>query len=1758
LPSELPEVSGIRVLGIDRRTTEEDVFTGALEADGAPVRIRLYRAVYPTSRQLGQRRHATDIAGRLEALGGVAVPRSLVPVGFDLAVVTDAPGIDELDRWMALGPSYDARLAVATSLARALSGIHGRGITHNALAPWRVAVDDSATVRIGGFERASSLRSEASDATSLSSPLTYASPEQTGRMNRPVDARSDLYALGVMLFELFAGHPPFGETDPLELVHAHVARPAPGLGDVAPGVSDNLAELVATLLEKDPDRRYRTAEGVAFDLDAVAGHPSAIRVKLRTRDVSDQLLVQERLYGREYELTRLADAFARATDGRPVGVWVAGYSGIGKSSLVHELEPLTAARFGWFAEGKFDLYQRDVPYLGWAAALADTVRQALAMPEADLTSLQAEVREALGDNAADLAVVVPAVSQLLGEQRAPEHATPQETHARLVSGTLAFIRAVATAARPLVVFLDDLQWADLASLSLLESVLSTPSAGSVLVVAAWRDNEVTADHPVRALLRKLDDVGVTPELLELPPLELEHVRQMIAEAVMTDTQDAEGLAEIVHRRTGGNPFFVRQFLGGLVRDAVLRFDRERHRWTWNLEQVATRSVTDNVAELLAQRLGRLPSRTLAALQAASIVGSAFTLSAVGGLLDFELADVALALGDALVDQLITPLDEQYRYASESLRLDSGSGVNPRYAFLHDRVREAAQASLDEAGRRALHLTRAQSLRDDRADDDTLMEMASHLCEATSLLVSEEARVESCTLLADAAERAKSAMALGAAARFLAAADELLPMDAWDRHFELALRLGIEAADVAYIDGRLDDVARISDDLLARTSDPLDRVPVHNILIGVGVASADYVRATEYAIDVLRTDFATELPPHPSLAQVGLELARCRVAIGRRSTEDLSAFPDMDDPRSAAVMGILMKTATNAYWAEPNLVPIIAAHMIRRSIEYGNHPLSAYGYGLYAMVTGGVLGAVRTAYDYGRLSMDLLERHPDRSLTGRTALLWHGFVRHSRDPLRECTSDLFDAYHTAWEAGDVENACYCATVGFYGAVLAGGPLPGLLERYGGYLEPVLRGGQEQTRSALAAWLQAVELLRGPTRQPRLIGRRVDWRTRKVELTASGDGTALPTEAAAAGLLAYLMDDLDEAEANLSLVYEHRDGAPGQVYLGPCLALYASAILRRIGTGRPRPTDAIRVPWLYHQVRARARHNPGDMNGFRLLVRGEARRAAGDRPRAVAAYLDAAEEARRGGVLYLQALALDEAGALEAAAGHGEQAAYLLRLASEAWRRLDVPSRATARVERPAEIASSDPGDPGEPGALGALDLQTLLVTMQAITREIEVDRIVERVLAVALKNAGASQGVLLLLEDGRPRPAAAVVAGADGSVVARATADPVEAPYLAPVVDYVVRTGAPILIEHAPTHELLRRTASAREASGSILCAPLSQGGTLIGAVYLSNPRTAGVFTPRQLVMVETICGQAAVSLANARLFADQRAQAESFARFVPRAFLDQLGRTRIMEVELGDAVTVDATVLFSDLRSFTEVSEQLSAVDGFELLNAYLGRMEPAIRRHGGFIDKYVGDAVMSLFAGGADGAVAAAVDMHRALEAFNAERNGSNSLRMGIGIHAGTVTLGTVGSEERLDTTAIGDTVNAASRLEGATKDFFGLVLVSRQALDAMAQPGAYAMREVGRTTVLGKTEVLEIHEVLAARPAGEAKALMTTRAAFAEALRAWYAGEFVEAAVGFERCASAVPADLLAARYAARCRELAGSPPQEAWRGIVALTVK
>ncbi len=1464
-------------------TAADLTFRGRHQGRGTPVLVQMYRSKWPTER--------------------------------DLALITADPGGPSLAAWLAARtqPDIVAAVRIAGGLAEAIGRIHENGVVHNSVVPaWLHVEPGDGNVAVGGFARASRLRSEAAAAAAPGASLHYMSPEQTGRMNRPVDARSDLYALGVIFFELLTGELPFKEDDPLALVHAHIARPAPSVTDFDPSIPAPLAEMVATLLNKNADDRYATARGLAADLRLAVealGQGEPLDFELRANDISDVLTLPQALYGREEELAKLGYAFTEALAGRRNALFVAGYSGIGKSQLISEVEPSIVKQSGWFGGGKFDLYRRDIPYIGWTGVVTDLVHQALTLHEERLAALQTELQARLGGNAAALTEVVPELASLVGDSPPLPEATPAEAQGRFDQAFRNFIRTLASAENPLVLFLDDLQWADLASLRLLEAVLADNSAHHLLVLGAWRDNEVGPDHPLLATLRHLEEAAVDTDVLELGPLPRQAVEAFLADAVQRQVAAVADLAGLVEAKTNGNPFFMRQFLEELVRDGLIDFDSERAAWTWDVAAAETRQITDNVADLMSHRVATLPEAVTHVVGLASCVGSTFGLQAVAEIADLPAAETARALDRAMAEGLILPLDDTYRYATaETAAADRGqdAGVDTNYAFSHDRVHEAAHDSLEAAERAQVHLTLAQQMiaavEGPEGLDDRAILVASHLSEGRHLLDDPAERVRAADVFLQAGSRAKVTMATTAARGFLENGLELLPDNAWDDHYDLALALHTQAADVAYIEQRFDDIDRYAPQVLEHARSVLDRVPIHNIRIGVGVAKRAYRDATVYAVDVLEHDFGISLPKDPTKLHVLKGVAQVKMALRGHTTHDLLGLPPMTNPEAQAVMGILMKTATNAYWATPNLVPLIAFEMCRLSVEHGNIGLSAYGYALYGMITSAALGQVDLGYDFGRLAMDLLDQTGDTHLIGKTALLWHGFIRHSKDPMRECGPDILAAYDVALDAGDIENAVYCGTVAFFTDVLAGRSVDWVRNRYAGYIEAMLASGQDQTIGALKAWLQCIDNLASDAEiNPELTGEHVDFTVRLPELIAAESGTAIPNEVAAAGFLAFLLDDMVLAEKYLSISWERREDAPGQSFNSPAFAFYVATLTRKAARGEATAADRARILRVRRALATRAKNNPHDLEPFVGFLAAEEMRAR-RRPAAADRYLDVAAMARERGFAFLEGLALEEAAELHGSRGHVEVARQLLANARAVWQRYGALARLkllagedTAAPEFGHDAAAST-------GALAGIDSRTLLDTVHAVSSEIELDKLTERVMTLAVQNAGAGGGVLVLKVDNDLHTAARAVVAESGAIsVTKVDAE--SRPYPTAVVDYAARTGEPLLLDDASTEELFSQDPYVvGNKTRSVLCAPLLRSGELVGILYLENDLGIGVFTEQHLTMLQTIGGQAAVSLENARLFEQQRAQAEAFAHFVPRPFLEQLDRRSITDVVLGDAV----------------------------------------------------------------------------------------------------------------------------------------------------------------------------------------------------------------------------------------------------------------
>jgi len=585
-----------------------------------------------------------------------ARPVALTHYNGRLTLVLEDPGGAPVDRLLGRPLDVSHFLRIAIPLVGALRQVHKRGLIHKDIKPANILVDAaSGGVWLTGFGIASRLRRERQSPAppeSIAGTLAYMAPEQTGRMNRSIDARSDLYALGVTLYQMLTGSLPFTAADPMEWVHCHIARKPVPPSERLETVPAVVSALILKLLAKTAEERYQTAAGLERDLRrCLAAWEAQHRIDafpLGQQDTPDRLLIPEKLYGREREIETLLAAFDRVvTSGRRELVLVSGYSGIGKSAVVNELHKALAPSRGLFASGKFDQYKRDIPYATLAQAFQSLIRPLLGKSDAELAGWRDALREALGPNGRLMIGVVPELKLLIGEQPPVPELPPQQSQSRLQLVFRRFIGVFARPEHPLTLFLDDLQWLDAATLDLLADLLTQADVQRLLLIGAYRDNEVNSTHP---LMRKLDAVrkaGAFVQEISLAPLAREDLGRLIADTLSCAPRRAAPLARLVHEKTGGNPFFALQFISALAEEGLLRFDHDAARWRWKLDRLHAKGYTDNVVDLMVGKLTRLPVQTQEALQQLACLGNVAEITMLSIVLGKSNEDVRSDLWDAI-------------------------------------------------------------------------------------------------------------------------------------------------------------------------------------------------------------------------------------------------------------------------------------------------------------------------------------------------------------------------------------------------------------------------------------------------------------------------------------------------------------------------------------------------------------------------------------------------------------------------------------------------------------------------------------------------------------------------------------------------------------------------------------------------------------------------------------------------------------------------------------------------------------------------------------------------------------------------------------------------------------------------------------------------------------------------------------------------------------------------------------------------------
>jgi predicted ATPase/transcriptional regulator with GAF, ATPase, and Fis domain len=1522
------QVPGYTVAAELHRGRKRVVYRATRDRDGAQVILKTLVDDYPSPSETAALRREFELLGTV-AVPGVAAALGLESYRDRLALVLEDVGGTPLKTLVAAGPlDLDTFFAVALPLSGTIGRIHERGVIHKDINPNNILVNRATgDVRLVDFSISTRLaaehRRQLQHPHLLEGTIAYMSPEQTGRMNRGVDYRADLYAFGATCYEMLTGRRPFESHDPLEVIHAHVAQAAVPPHARAAGVPAPLSDVVMRLLAKSAEDRYQSAEGVEADLrrcrdewrrsGAIAAFP------LGQDDVRGRFVVSQRLYGREQEVARLAEAFERVAGGRRELVLVSGYSGIGKTSLIQEIHRSLPRRRGQFVTGKFDQLGRDRPYSALAQAFHQLLRHLLAGSDAEVARWRARVLEALGTNGQVMIDLVPELALLIGPQPAVAPMDPTESRNRFTRVLLDFVGAFARPEHPLVLFLDDLQWADLATLALLPRLITGELSG-LLVIGAYRDQEVHAAHPLVQLIEGLRTERVALTELELPPLEPEHVRALVADTLAGTEGATDALSEVVRDKTGGNPFFVVQFLTALHQDGQVTLDRATRTWRIDLPAIRSLRMTDNVVDLMTARLRRLGEPTRRVLRLAACIGNRFDAG--------TLAVVAETDPEAVERDLWPAVEQGLVIAEEP----------PHYRFLHDRVQQAAYALIPDAAKPMAHLAVGRLLLargESAAGTDWLFDVVDHLNLGAGLMDGLGERLGLAELDLRAGRRAKASAAFPSAHGYYAAGTALLPPDAWDRHHDLAFALHLELAEAEYLTGRLDEAERSYEALLERAASPLESGDAYLLMMNQYETTARYYDAIRAGMAALRLlGFALPESVDQQQAALDADLATIRARLGGRPVASMLELPRLESPAVRAALKLLMILWSPAYISGQNrLSDLVGARMVRLSLEHGNAEESAYGYVAFAMTVGWRLGEYAQGHEFGQLAIALNERLADLRLRGRVHHRFAALVNFWRRPFSTCIPHAREAVRAGLESGDLMIAAYGQFQQSWWGMQIDPDLTEFLAHYEPTVDVLARLRASAYREVQKMILQWARALQGRTASPTSLDGD-GFEEAAYLATYGGKGIFGSWYVTLKLELLHTFAPMEEAR-RAAREWE----ATAEVFTSsPWPAMFAfrhAMVLCAWAPSAPEPERAealAKADELAARLRIWAHNAPENFGHLSELVAAEIARARGHAAEAFEHFEAALALAQAQPSPRYRALINERYGEFWLGRQQAEVAGAFLREAHYAYRQWGAHAKVSELESRHRPLLA---GRGPEPSAgLGTttttltpastLDLHTVIKVGEAIAGEMDLEVLLGRLMRVAIEHAGAERGSFLLEHEGAP---AIHVTGTRDAVRVRAEGGlPLADAEMLPValVNLVRRTGETVVLADAAVDGSFTEDPYVRrERPRSIVCLPAMNQARLIGALYLENNLAPGVFTADRAQVLHVIAAQAAIAIENARLFAEiarlkDRLQAENVYLSeeirTQRGFEEMIGASAALQRMLARVEQVaptDSTVLIT-------------------------------------------------------------------------------------------------------------------------------------------------------------------------------------------------------------------------------------------------------
>lgn len=1745
--------------------TDSSVLRAVRKIDNKPVIIKILKSEYPSLVDIAKFTREYEIT-ILAKQSGVPEVYGLEKIDHTLAIVFEDIGgcsLEEILKKKHL--SLAQILSIAIQIVDIIGRLHERTIIHKDINPYNIVInEDNYVLQIVDFSISSTLPYEKPEIFSpnlLEGTLEYISPEQTGRMNRGIDYRTDYYSLGVLLYRMLTGRLPFESKDPSELIHYQIAKMPTPLNQIDTKIPEVLSQIVLKLLAKTVEGRYQSIKSLKSDLqmclDQLNRTGKIDPFPIALHDLSIEFKIPEKLYGRELQIDTLLKSFDEASLGKIRLLLVSGYSGIGKTSLVQEIQKPVLKKRGYYVSGKFDQFRQNIPYSAIIQALEQWIQMILVEGQETITIWKKKLDDALGTNGGVVTEVLPTFEKIIGPQQKPVDLLPIEAKNRFNFVFVKLIQTLATRDHPLVLFLDDLQRADASSLHLIESLVSHHDSKYILIICAYRDNEVDSSHILKISLAEMEKLGISFDTILLGPLPEEVVSQIIADTLQTTTGAVQLLAQLCYSRTQGNPFFLSQLLQYFYVNKSIYLDESHQHWTWDIAEIQKKGVTNDIAELMTKKIQGLQEKTQQAIEVASCIEFRFDLLTVANVLQKTGKETLSDLWQAIEEGLILPEDEDYKYVKEG----DNSG-NCRFRFLHDRVQQAAYGMMQGPKRSEIHQKIAHFLIKSTPKErlnENIFAIVNQLHLSEDLIRDKIEFDQYIRWNLVAAIRAKEAASFKTAVTYLQIAQAKLSADSWEINYDLSLNIYKLLAECLYTVGQHEQAGSLVELIFAHIKNKNEKVSIYCMQVFQLSALGRLDEAITCGLKGLEL-VGVKISEHPKMITIIKEVIIAKWTLGRRSISSLADAPLLEPGPVLDLIKLLNAIRVSSYFSgRKSLLVLVILKSTILSMRHGISEEAAIAYGNHGVIMHSYFGDLKRGEEFMRLGVEINEKLNDLRNQAGIQFIYVQFCLAWKIPFKL----LQYAFNKVIEMGLKSGDLLWVTQACQQAMLWDPEMP----RDVNYEESIKYGKIIQESRIQASWdlFKIAQLYQG-----NLAGKTLDRYSLSDEshdelkalerLKNGGYNIGVGAYYLRKAVVYFTYGKFREAFDYIIQSSRYEKAMLGTI---THTDFHFYSFLIRVAAY---PFLGVKEKFLnfyalknhLRKMKKWAAYCPVNFEHKKLLMEAEFARLQKKTKRARLLYEEAIEKARKCEFLNIEALGNELAARFYLSEKQRSVARSFLLECYYSYFKYGAKTKLEYLQESYPQILTEQATRFVIPTinilplkgvktthlstkTSSLFDLNTVIKSSQVISEEIIFDNLLKSMMHIVIENAGAEKGWLVLENEGR------WIVEAEGTIdKVNLTSSTIESLPIT-LINSIIFDKLPRFFSNpAKLNEFAADSYMQRVQPKSVLCLPLINHGELRGMIYLENNLTQEAFNPETIGLLNLLGSQIAISIDNAKFYADITNMNkklsdlnQSLTRFVPQEFLAILEKKSILEVTPGDSIRKEMTVLFSDIRGFTTLSESMSPSEIFKFLNNFLKFMVPVIEENHGFIDKYLGDGIMALFPKNADTALKAAVGLLRALDVYNRERGSvsTNVINIGIGINTGMLILGIIGDENRLEGTVTSDAVNIASRVQDSTKLYSVPLLITEETYKHLQNPDLYHVRKIDTVLLRGKSKLVTLYEVYDADPPDLLELKEKTKAEFEQAVILYGERRYKESFELFDKIAQNNTKDL----------------PAEAWRNIV-----